>query len=268
MVPVAVLEKEGHTLTVDRKADPTSDTVVFSKHWTSNDISYAQFCRLRGQKVVFDICDNHFNGKFDEFYRKMAANADVITVNSKEMQKAVRKETKKEAILIEDPVISQPMPFKEGYPVSMIWYGNPQNLPGVIETYSEDCEVPLELIVGGQVQLPDRFNKPWITFSQWNPNCITEAAQENSIAFLPYRQHAEYKSPNRIIEAIQSGLFVIADIIPAAKKIPGIWDLKKGLKEGIAHYTSGKAKQDVLAGQEYIKRYYPQEIAKQWEAVL
>lgn len=268
-VPANALVEKGCKVFVGVKADPSSETVVFSKYWTSNDVSYAQFCRLRGQQVIFDICDDHFETEYRQHYLDMLKNCTHVVANSTEMQIRIKDQTGLDALLVEDPVTMPPQEFRGGDP-SMCWYGNPQNVKGLVDAYPLDCGIHIEVAHSPLMKFDPKIQEvagKTMHFTTWHPDIIAEFAQRHNIAFLPYRQGKNAKSPNRILEAIQSGMFVMADIIPSAAEIPGVWDLSKGFNEGIERYLS-HGKEDVDAGKEYITRFYPDKIADQWIEVF
>lgn len=256
---------------IGRLATKESNVVVFSKHWTYNDWSYAKFCKLRGQKVIFDVCDDHFDGKLSDHYRRMVDVADGITCNSKTMSAIIHEKTGRDSEVIVDPVLSpriepnfQPQP-------NLLWYGQAMNIQGLYDVYTKDCLYPLEVVVPGNLNPPEHFQAPWITWVPWHKDVIPEAATRNNIAILPYRQGKDAKSANRVLEALQCGMMVLTDPIPAVVELGknGIRYLDKPLNEVIDSIKGSDCTFEILESQKIIDATYSQEvIAAKWAHVF
>ena len=264
---------------VEDKAKADADIVVFSKHWTYADWSYAKFCSLRGQNIVFDVCDDHYSDRLEEHYRRMTDVADLVTCNSEEMAKIIWEKTGREAEVIPDPVLSLRKPYKKADP-KMVWYGQTMNIKGLYEVYSYDIDTPLEIVVPGRIDPPRYFNKPSVTWSQWNPWCISEAVDRGAtIALLPYRQDKKAKSANRVLEALWSGMTVITDPLPA---VMDFWqytntgaiqfldgDHAKLLKDCVHYFEETDLTDDMDNVQRLIEELFsPEAVAKKWEKAL
>lgn len=99
-IPQAALAKLGVSRGID--------VVVYGKHWLSlNDLSPFK-------KRVFDVCDDHFHGPVDSYYREHIANAHLVTCNSHEMARIIERETGTEATVIPDPYESDERPAGMG----------------------------------------------------------------------------------------------------------------------------------------------------------
>lgn len=269
--PSKNLQRYGVTAEVSRKVSEDSDVVVFSKHWTENDWCYARFCQLRGQKVIFDICDDHFDHpKHAKHYYRMAEVADAITVNSVYMQEWVKMKTLRDSTVIHDPVLTERKPFKPG-PLKLCWYGQQMNIKGLYDVYPEGCRIPLEVVVPARIDPPDHFKLPHVTWSQWHPEAIAGASERNNAALLPYRQERNAKSANRVLEALWSGMYVFTDLIPSVQALgsDGIWDLSKGFDEGVEYFNSVMVGDQIQHQQDKIEREYsPRMVAASWAAVI
>ena len=253
--------------TVGNQADPDAFAVIYSKHWTYNDWSYARFCKARGQKVIFDICDDHFEDKLTEHYFRMSAVADLITCNSIVMRNRIQEVIRKEAFVIEDPVISRQQLYSPTKAPSALWYGQVMNIEGLYQVYTGNY--PLEVAMPGNIQVSEVLNNPLVQFSQWHPGIVGEASQRNSIAILPYRQGKDAKSANRVLEALWCGMPVLTD------PIPSVVDLgKNGIRylgtdctneEAMEYMTSTDFSEEMQEAQKMIQsRYSPEAIAGKW----
>ena len=263
------LSERGHHVTVSPKADKEADAVIFSKHWTFNDASYMEFCKLRGQKAIFDICDDHFRkAPLGDHYRRMAKSADIVTVNSVEMQKRVQEEAWVPSIVIPDPVLGTRRMYDESKQLLLGWFGQSMNIPGLYEAYPAGAQIPLLIAIPGRLEPPEYFNRPWIQWLQWHPEVIAEMAEVCSGFILPYRQLKPAKSANRVLEAIWAGCPVLTDPLPAVQEIPSGWraldPALKVVRELEADWT-----EEMMAAQDWIQKHYSvKAITDQWEAVL
>lgn len=272
LAPAQFLNQHFISPTVDSQANPESFAVIFSKHWTYNDWSYARFCKMRGQKVFFDICDDHLEGNLSDHYLRMIDVADVIICNSKVMQERIKEVTGKDSIVIEDPVISIRQDYNKDKPFFALWYGQAMNIQGLYDVYTG--EYPLEVAVPShKIEPPEKFNKGTVRWVQWHPGIVGEAAQRTSVAILPYRQGKNAKSANRVLEALWCGLPVVTDPIPAVEELG---------KDGIRYFGQDIAPESIV---EYIQsvdfteemqnaqrmiqaKYSPEVIAQKWANAL
>lgn len=252
-------------------AQKESEIVIFSKHWTYNDWSYANFCKKRGQKVIFDVCDDHTEGKLSDHYRRMLDVAHTITCNSNEMARIIKEKTGKDAVVIQDPVLSPRMTYDPDLPTSLCWYGQSMNIHGLYDVYTEDCTLPLEVVVPGNIQPPAHFQAPWIRWSPWHKDIIPSLAERNTIALLPYRQGKVAKSANRVLEALQCGMIVLTDPIPSVQELPkeGIVYLDRPINEIMESIHDLSWGIQVQKAQDYIEKHYsPEAITKKWVQVF
>lgn len=272
--PSNILAKKGIRPVIDPKADPKASVVCFSKHWTYNDWSYAKFCRLRGQKVIFDVCDDHFQKEgLKEHYLRMVDVANVVTVNSETMRQTVLEATGRDSIVIHDPVLSPRQEFKGVLPLHLVWYGQVMNLQGLFDVYTEELEYPLEIVIGAPVNPPEHFKKDHVSWTQWHKDVIAQVAKKATVALLPYRQGKDAKSANRVLEALWSGMPVITDRIPSVAALGdnGIIDLKEagGLPQAITQmYLRGMDKEVPEAQSLIAKTYSPEAVGSQWENLI
>ncbi len=255
---------------IDRRARPDADIVVFSKHWQYNDWSYAYFCKLRGQKVVFDVCDNHFTSKHVDHYKRMCDIATTVTCNSDVMADVIQQHTGRIAAIVKDPVLT-PRKLYQKREVNLLWYGQMANIAALFEVYTEYNKTPIEVVVPGPFEPPKYMQEDHVRWTKWHPNVIENAAERNSIALLPYREDRESKSANRVLEALNSGLYVITDPLPAVVdlKCNGIWYIGSGLQNGIEHYQENDLTEEMVRAQQLIDKHYtPEIIAGEWKKVF
>lgn len=272
--PSKELLRMGIRTTIDRLADKEAEIVLFSKHWTFNDYSYAQFCKLRGQRVVFDICDDHFSHeKLRPHYLRMAELAHIITVNSETMKEVVQKEVSRDAVVIPDPVLTAHVPYEYGRPERGLWFGQKMNFPGLCEVYPEDSKRPLLVISPNITNPPQHLLQEEVQAVGWSPTALDEFGGRASYAVLPYRQGKNAKSANRVLEALNIGLPVLTDRIPSVAALGehGIFDLKTlgGFEAGVEAIfnaaTTGDLEADMEKAQTMVhEKYSPQVVTRLW----
>ena len=268
--PAIELRNFGYQTHIENKARPDADIVVFSKHWQYNDWSYAYFCSLRGQKVVFDVCDDHFDTKHAEHYKRMCDVATAVTCNSNVMAEVIQKHTGRVSAVVKDPVLSTRRLYQKGEP-NLLWYGQMANIKSLFDVYTEYEKTPIEVVVPGPFDVPQYMREEQVTWTKWFPNVIDSAAQRNTIALLPYRKDRLSKSANRVLEALNSGLYVLTDPLPAVEELDcgGIWYLDAGFQKGLNYYRDNDLTGDMASAQRMIDLYYtPKAIAEDWKKVF
>lgn len=276
--PSKELLRSGVVSSIGRLADAEAQIVVFSKHWTFNDASYALFCRHRGQRVLFDICDDHFgNERLRSHYLRMAEVAHLLTVNSESMHETVLRETGRESTVIPDPVLSQRLPYNPERELRGLWFGQKMNFLGLAEVYPKDCKEPLLVISPNIANPPEQLCHEEVHVMPWSPKALDDVQDKAGYALLPYRQGKDAKSANRVLEALNIGLPVLTDTIPAVALLRGhgVYDLREegGLLKGLEMLRTLKGK-DALRGevekaQALIdEKYSPQAVAKEWLTIF
>lgn len=272
LAPAQFLNQHLLNPVVDTQANPEAFAVIFSKHWTFNDWSYARFCKARGQKVIFDVCDDHLEDDLAAHYMRMIDVADRIVCNSEMMSERITQVTGRFATVIDDPVISVRQDYRTDKPACALWYGQVMNIQGLYDVYTG--EYPLEVAVPHpQIQPPEQFQKGAVRWTQWHPAIVGEASMRNSMALLPYRQGKNAKSANRVLEALWCGLPVMTDPIPAVKELgkDGIRYLGEDCDNAsILDYMQGiDFMEEMQRAQKMIQaKYSPEAIASKWAAVL
>jgi hypothetical protein len=211
--------------------------LVYSKHVVP------MYVAQRFNKRVYDICDNHFHSVYEKYYREHTNLADLITVNTSEMQTIVLAETGKHAVIIPDPYESDEQPA--GYGKGILWYGHESNLK-TIEPYLDLIDVVL-------------------THPEWTREKQLQALKECALVIIPTDER-KGKSANRLIEAVRNGRFVVAGELPAHdefKDFMWIGDIREGV-----HWAKNHPKEcieKVRACQYYIRdKYSPETIGKMW----
>lgn len=216
--------------------------IVFSKPM-AGDIELARVAKGRA-KIVLDVCDPHD-------YGEMAQLADTIVVSS-------------EALLERFPgatVIPDPIEGDGGEPHAHLgtlgWVGMHTGLPALQEWMKQVPQVPVMICT-----TPGKMEGaiPW-----------SEAAQKfvyanAGVMLVPAAN--QYKSNNRVSQAIHEGCFVIASRIPAYAEFQRyVWvgEYPTGARWALRRSDLNDL---VLEGQKYVREQYSAErIGSLWASV-
>lgn len=241
-----------------------ADINVFAKHFDQKtNLMGMQMAKKREYFTVFDICDDHFDKENGPYYKKMCTLADVLTCNTDRMQKRIEEVMGREVVVIPDPVT---FPFvdpevpeektKETIP-QILWFGHATNLKP-LQDLVETKKFPYRVTA---VTNAIPWTHPNVDLKTWFPNVVEANIKNFDVVILPTDSDDPYiktKSPNRAVDAIASGKFVVTD----NKDIYG--DLKDfifigGIEEGIKYWqkTSSKTLENkIKKGQKFIKEVY------------
>lgn len=231
--------------------DLTADVLVFSKPQAS-DIQAAREGRSLGQKIVVDYCDDHFDHKtLGPVYLAMADLADYAVVPTEEMRKRVPG-----ACVIPDPYeYPEASPHADGD--NLIWFGHQVNLPAIVPHKN----LPNLTIVTG----PGYLNTVEYSYESLKAELL-----KANIALFPKIKGDDYKSPNRVINALRMGVFPICDRHPAYVEFKRfLWasDVPTGLRwaKEFRSELNGLVEQ----GQDYIRhKYSPETVGALWADLL
>jgi len=220
--------------------------LVLSKP-TEQEVSFASYYKKKGRtKIVADFCDDHFDRAH---YRALLELADRIVVPTANMAGRIKWDTQ---------IIPDPYEFEEVEPHCngnrLLWFGHGSNLhsfqrivPGLMDTFH------LVSNVEGTI--------PWSMETMVNEFALAD------IVLMPATK--DYKSPNRTVESIRQGCFVVAEPHPALEDFPGIWigDIHEGIEW--AKHNPQEANQRTKMAQEYVRNNFSPCIqATAWKNLL
>ena len=235
--------------------DYCANTLVFAKP-QSFEIERARVAHAGRQKIVVDFCDPHFD---QPHYMEFALLADAITCPTQAMADEIERRTLGDWVLPKPIVIADPFEYPEEEPhcngTNLLWYGHGVNMDSLIRVMRQLDDYPLMIV----------SNTPWSL--PWSHETMLDQFALADIVVIPAT--AAHKSPNRAVEAIRQGCFVVAEPHPGLNDIPGIWI--GNLKEGIewASHNAQEANRLTLQAQDWVARKYsPQTLASAWKNVL
>jgi len=237
--------------------DGEADIVVFSKP-NADELPIARQAKADGAKIVVDFADDHFQR--DDTYHQFAEIADGIVCASDIMRGRIYDYVKRDSVSIPDPYeYEEVAPHADGD--NYLWYGHVGNFPELISVMGVLGERKLRVVSGPQ-QIPNVI--------RWSKESMVKAFQVSNIVILPTRGAADFKSANRLINAIRSGCFAVCMAHPSYKEFKDfVWvgNFPTGLK-WTEHFRS-ELNERVSAGQAYVrKKYSPEAIGALWANYL
>lgn len=236
---------------------------IFSKP-TPDDMVLAKECKAEGVKVVVDLGDDHFRHPvIGPIYVEMVKIADALVTPTENMAGRIMKYLGRKAdAIIPDPY-EEPLtaPHANGQ-AQYCWFGGAGNLKDLDPYWDFIKPMPLTIVTG----LNPRKNFEYVP---WTPAVQTEQLQKAQIVFLPIRKGVEYKSPNRLVNAIRAGCFVITDFHPSTmefQRVAWVGNVMTGIKWAQGFHDELN---DIVAeGQAYIEKFSPANVGTQWAQLL
>jgi hypothetical protein len=239
------------------------DVTVFSKHFFKDDPDVALMVKKHGGKVVYDICDDHFiSPKWEAHYRRMCELADRIVCASEYLRERVKQETGRESEVITDPYEYPKTWPKKSEAKNVLWFGHSANLPSL------GREMPR--LKDRQVLVVSTLPSAGAKFMEWSRESMLRAFAWADVVIIPVdtTDKKQAKSPNRLVESVRQGKYVVHNPLPAYEGY-GMWsgDIREGLEWMDVHQE--ETKESVLKAQELIEqKHSPIEVGKQWMGVL
>lgn len=263
--------------------------------------------QARGKKVIVDINDHHFeNGERGAYFRDIVKLADAVSASTPVMAAAIGEYTDRPVVTARDPFEGprgQAKPVAQSQRgwrrrlgldpqaqarVRMLWFGYPVNLdslPAMVEqlaSVSRKQPISLQIVTMpgfGAAEYCAELNSRQqhdirAEFLPWSRDLVWNLMAECDVVAIPSLQDQltkAVKSPNRIVEAIWAGRFVIAHPLPAYREFePFAWigeDLGQGLRWALNHPE--EVVERIAKGQSHIAAHYSPEIAaSEWEAIF
>lgn len=225
-----------------------TDVAVFTKPFP-NDVDFAGKLIEQGKTVIVDFCDDHF--ATESYYHQLAIMAHGITCPTEEMRKRIEEEG------FSATVIADPYEFEQAEPhcngSNLLWFGHFSNWHSM-ERILPDLLMPMRVVSNMPFAMP------------WSIETMYEEFARADIVLMPATR--DYKSPNRTVESIRQGCFVVAEPNPSINDIPGIWI--GNIHEGIqwAMQNPSLANQRTRLAQEWVNRKHsPRTLGAAWKSL-
>ena len=277
---------------IDRVEEATKDDIVI----LSKAIEIKDFMYLKdmGIKFIFDICDNKWRMGKDRQKNTALMNAgclhaNLITTTCGQLKQKIYEETGKDALIIDDPyerAIEEPTfkPHEKNLNIcycggrKSFWLVNWEEVIASLNyvckqlgvEYILNCITQKHLLASKKITHHYYPDGPVIMY-EWNYELQKDLVKKSDFVLLPVPNENplvfSYKSPNRVIDSIAQGKYVISTngVISYEQfgDFIGLGSLQKNIKWAIQNPKGVISK--IKEGQKYIKKYHsPEVIAKQW----
>jgi hypothetical protein len=220
--------------------DFDAGTLIFAKPMPGDD----DLART-ADRVIVDVCDDHLQ---TPLYQSMLAQADAVTCATPVMAEKIPG-----ALIVPDCYeFEERLPHCSG--ARLLWFGHATNFKSLLRVMLKVSKYHLRAVSNVPGCIP------------WSMDTMRREFSIADIVILPATK--DYKSPNRAIESVRQGCFVVAEPHPSLD-IPGIWigDIAEGIRWAKHNVTEANAR--TLEAQAYVrKRYSPQTQACAWRKVL
>lgn len=226
--------------------NPNVETLIFSKPFPK-DLLLAD--KHRG-RIVVDICDDHLG---TELYRDMLQLSHVVTCSTLELQKRIAEYGYHAHYIPDTYEFDEKSPHCNG--INLIWFGHKLNLYSLNRILPDIMDYPLRVVSNAPKTIP------------WSVDTTKAELDRADIAIFPATK--DYKSPNRVLEAIRRGCFVVAEDHPSLEGFEGIWigNIRQGIE--FAQQHPEKANSWTRQAQAFIRnKYSPKTQASAWRKAL
>ena len=275
---------------IDRVEEATKDDIVImSKAIEIKDFMYL---KDKGIKFIFDICDNKWRLGKDRQKNTAIMNAgckhaNLITTTCGELKQKIFYESGKNALIIDDPFereIEEPK-FKPQKNLNICYYGGRKSfwlvdweevIAGLNHVckelgvkYTLNCITQKHLLASKNITHHYYPEGPVVMY-EWDYEVQRELVNKSDFILLPVPSNnfvVKHKSPNRVIDSIAQGRYVITTFGVNSYNqygdFIGMGSLKDNVKWALDNPKLVISK--IEDGQNYIKKHHsPELIAKQW----
>lgn len=246
LMPAAGLRALGHEAVVigldrnspdrARQAIADADVVVFRRNYDEPECveGLLEETAAAGKKTVFDLSDDRLHGRVGPHLRRMVELAGAVVTTADSLRHKIQDEFGKDAFVIGDPFEGpRGLPrWQPGARLKALWFGHPVNLPSLEQSLPAllqacrrkpmDLRIVTERVEGIERQCKDFNSKNRnllsLRFAEWSNAETWRSLAETDFVVIPYiagHPRSMAKSPNRIIESLWAGRFVVAQPIPS-----------------------------------------------------
>lgn len=238
-----------------------ADIMVLSKP-LPQDVDLAKKA-MNDCRVIADFCDDHFDHKtLGEPSKQLARMAHTVICPTPVMADVIFNKTGRVvSAVIPDPYEEELRSPHASAARKFLWFGHPRNLADLIPWQPFIKNLDLRICTGPNKGVGD--------YVPWSPQTQKAELDAAHIVLLPTRKGAEYKSPNRLINAIRAGCFAVCGDHPAYKefrKFVWVGNFATGIKWAI-HFREDLDGL-VSEAQAYVEKYSPANVGKLWAEVL
>lgn len=264
-----------------------NDIIIVSKTFKPELIYQLENAKRASCKIIVDFCDNHFDRpeKIGQHFNQLLHAADLVTTSTPELKITLQAKTTKPVIHITDSFEGNkyPVKFEPNEPVRLLWFGNFSNfdtLPPLFEKLSKLSKkrrIILDTVylheTGEVLAKSVSTNTFQVNYIPWSIINLKRAMKQCDMVVIPTLNADEKsgKSPNRVIEPLWAGRYVVAGSLPAYEPFSPFASIGDDLVAGIewALNHPEQVLEKIKAGQAYIAaNHTPKLIGEKWHAVI
>jgi len=235
---------------------------------------------MRRKRIVFDMCDNHFGTNHAYKHSEMIDLADAVTCPTEQMRDLIAEDGQGDHGNV--TVIPDPHEFEFDEPfyspkLELLWYGNNTNIQALfnIVTPYFILEQSTTINIAGEsyrfCAVGDQEKNFWMR--SYSKNTMLQELMNCDAVIIPQDNDwwGRVKSPNRLLEAVARGRFVLANSIPSYDVFKD-WMWIGDIAEGLAWLKQQSGEEicnRIKKAQDHIKLNHSIEtVTDQWEDVL
>ena len=265
------------------------DALIISKVYYDRVMPIVHFVQAQGTTIIGDFCDDHFDTpRYQEGFHALLHAVDYVVCSTQAMSECIRQRAGRCATVINDPFEAPEAPpafHGTDDRVRLLWFGHATNiatidalLPRLVE-FGQRVPLSLEIVTNtDEVDVAgvcERMNGKFghalkMTCSNWSLATQWEPFSRCDLVVIPSMGDSRWqvKSPNRAVESLRCGRFVVSNPIPSyAPLTPFTWqgeNIVEGIEWAIAHPRHVLAR--IREGQEFVAReFVPARIVEQWK---
>ena len=298
LIPAKMLDEMGHDINIiqsDKISEPAEltdedygEVVIFIKSFVQIDEIFAQRARQLNRTVIYSFCDFDFEKPDLRKHRKtMAELGHHCVCVSKALSEAVSATLK-----IETPtVITDPYEGPNGTPkfapsndrLKLVWFGHAGNIQDLFDQidpladFGKKVPVSLTVVTQSINGIESAFasaNKKFqgrltMQLIPWSLENTWESLTKSDAVIIPIadNQKKKAKSPNRVVESLNNGRFVVAHPVESYLNYGEYIRIDTDLIAGLSWMLENRLDIEKLIykGQAYVRQHNsPQAVAENW----
>jgi tetratricopeptide (TPR) repeat protein/SAM-dependent methyltransferase len=262
------------------------DVLVVSKVFTEHALTLAKDAKARGAVVIADFCDDFLNHpKRGPLQHALLCLADKVFASTEAMAETIQTAGYQVGAVITDAVEAPKgdIYFKPAQLLKLMWFGHAVNLDTLaaflpqLANYSKTQALTLNIVTtlpNGVADLakfvPVGLN---VTYTPWSVEATQQAMQTCDLVVIPTltSDTKKVKSPNRLLEPLWAGRFVVAGQLPSYLPFgDSAWvgdNLIQGLDWAINHPQ--EVEKRIAQGQADIAEFFSTEaVGQAWQQAI
>jgi glycosyltransferase involved in cell wall biosynthesis len=298
LIPAKTLEKLGHKINIvqsDKILDANQlcetefgDVNIFIKSFIKMDENLARRARVLNRKVIYSFCDfDFFKPEMIDHRKNMAELSHRCVTVSEALSKVVAHKFK----IIDPIIITDPYEGPHGTPkfapledkLRLVWFGHISNIQELFDQidrladFGKSIPVSLEVIVQPINGIEEAFAMANAKFKghlilrliPWSLKNTWQSLAKSDAVVIPSNnsQKKMAKSPNRVVESIRNGRFVVAHPVTSYSNFNDYIRIDTDIVKGLSWMINNQSriKSLIEKGQAYVEQHNsPGAVANNW----